>query len=53
MSRPSHSSYPQEIPTFVECVIRYRKWVADERDQLWPIFSNRRAMAAGDQHSPM
>src|SRR4051794_2126062 len=36
-----------EIPIFGECVIGYRAWIADERDQLWPISSDRRPWPPG------
>jgi hypothetical protein len=40
-------NHAQEIPTFVECVIGYRTWIADVQDQLWPIYSARRPWLPG------
>lgn len=36
-----------EIPTFAECVVGYRAWLADEQDRLWPIGARRRPWEPG------
>jgi hypothetical protein len=38
---------PRDVPTFFECVIGYRAWSADTRDQLWPLSSARRPWLPG------
>lgn len=38
---------PWDVPTFSECVIGYRSWIADARDQLWPLHTARRPWLPG------
>lgn len=36
-----------EVPTFSECVIGFRAWLADGEDRLWPISDHRRPWQPG------
>jgi hypothetical protein len=47
VSTPEQAGDRYEIPTFGECVVGYRTWDVDDRDQLWPIWSDRRPWAPG------
>jgi hypothetical protein len=35
------------VPTFSDCVIGYRTWVADDEGQLWPVYSQHRPWQPG------
>jgi hypothetical protein len=41
MSDTAMAREPEDVPTFIECVIGYRAWHADVEDQLWPLHSGR------------
>jgi hypothetical protein len=47
VSTSARATDPAEVPFFSECVIGYRAWRADARDQLWPISARRRPWLPG------
>jgi hypothetical protein len=38
---------PEDAPTFSQCVLGYRAWIADAQDQLWSLSSSRRPWRPG------
>src|SRR5207244_11569045 len=40
-------AFAGEVPTYSQCVVGYRAWVADAHDALWPIGDHRCAWAPG------
>ena len=47
MSVKAVAASVDEVPTFSECVIGYRTWAADDKGQLWPLYSQHRPWQAG------
>jgi len=47
VSTPEDARDRPDVLTFVECVSGYRAWLADARDQLWPISDCRRPWVPG------
>jgi hypothetical protein len=47
VTTPPGERVGHEVPTFSECVVGYRAWSVDDRDQLWPLAERRRPWTPG------
>src|SRR3954452_7999003 len=36
-----------DLPTFAQCVIGFRRWHVDDQDRLWPLWASRRPWDVG------